>query len=439
MSTVLTANLLPEFERVAASLPGGEPVLAHRRRALARFAEKGFPTMREEAWKYTSTAALSRRTLTLTGNDAGFDRRRLDAIAGGQWPGADFVFVNGVYRADLSRPAVAAGLRVRTFAQALADDPTLAAMIAGFNDEGSTLVALNAAFAPDGLLLDLADDVEVSLPTRLLFVMTVANSAQMQSPRIVLRAGRRSRLQLLEHYFGEVGSEGFTNTVTQLFAAEGASINHVRLQDESLKATHIGNLLVEQAQGSLVASTSLSFGALMARQDITVRLAAPQAAVTLNGLYMAAGRQHVDHHTRVDHLQPDTRSEEYYKGILDGHGRGVFNGKVVVHQGAVKTDAQQSNKNLLLSKDAEIDTKPELEIYADDVKCAHGATVGQLDQNALFYLRSRGIDADAARGLLTYAFACDIVNRIGIESLQRDLATRIAGRLPVAADLAEML
>lgn len=161
------------------------------------------------------------------------------------------------------------------------------------------------------------------------------------------------------------------------------------------------------------------------------------SAISLNGLYMAEGRQHVDHHTRVDHFEPNTRSDEYYKGILSGHARGVFNGKVVVHPQAIKTDAQQSNKNLLLSKDAEVDTKPELEIYADDVKCAHGATVGQLDEDALFYLRSRGLGETAARSLLTYAFAGDVLNRLGIVRLQKELAARVAGSLPAAAELLE--
>lgn len=435
--SVATANLLPEFERVAAALPGGEPVLAHRRRALARFAERGFPTQREESWKYTSTAALARRSLTLLGDDTGFDLARLSALVRDPWPGIDFVFVNGSYRADLSRAGSEAGLRARSFAQAIVEDPSLATIIAGFNDGAPPLVALNAAFAPDGLLIDVEDDATIDQPVRLLFVMTSASVPQMQSPRTVIRAGRASKLSVVEHYVGESGSEGFTNTVTQLIAAEAADVTHVRLQDESAKSTHIGSLIIDQARSSVVAAHSLSFGALLARQDVDVRLNAPQSAVTLNGLYMVAGRQHVDHHTRVDHLHPDCRSEEYYKGILDGHGRGVFNGKVVVHPGAIRTDAQQSNRNLLMSKDAEIDTKPELEIYADDVKCAHGATVGQLDANALFYLRSRGLDAATARGLLTYAFACDVINRIGIEPLRQSMAARIAGRLPLAAQMLE--
>jgi Fe-S cluster assembly protein SufD len=310
-------------------------------------------------------------------------------------------------------------------------------MVAGYHEDASPLVALNAAFAPDGLLIDVDEGAAVDLPVRLLFVMTTASTPLMQSPRTIIRAGRASRLSVVEHYTGETGSEGFTNTVTQVIAGEDADVTHVRFQDESAKSTQIGNLIIDQAGGSAVAAHSLSFGALLARQDVHVRLNAPRSSVTLNGLYMVAGRQHVDHHTRIDHFHPDCRSEEHYKGILDGHGRGVFNGKVVVHANAVKTDAQQSNRNLLLSKDAEVDTKPELEIYADDVKCAHGATVGQLDANAIFYLRSRGLDADTARGLLTYAFACDIVNRIGIDTLQHDIAARVAGRLPVAADLLE--
>jgi len=441
MSTGATANLLPEFERVFARLPGDARVTERRRAALARFAASGFPSQRDEAWRYTSTAGLARRQHSVA-VDAPMDpaRARAALAAAGAWDGPQCVFVDGIHRPDLSAAVAAVGLQFRPFATAVAEDSRLGERIAGWGaEEPAPMIALNAAFAADGVVIDVADGAEPADPLRLLFVMTAGVRDRAIFPRVIVRAGQRSRLIVVEQYLGEPGADGFTNTVTQIHAAEGARVAHYRLQDESAKAYHVGNLIVNQERASEVVSHSLSFGALMARQDIHVMLRGPDSSVTLNGLYMAEGRQHVDHHTRIDHFEPGTRSEEYYKGILGGHGRGVFNGKVVVHPNAVKTDAQQSNKNLLLSRDAEVDTKPELEIYADDVKCAHGATVGQLDEDALFYLRSRGLDESAARALLTYAFAGDVLGRLGIARLQKELAARIAGRLPGAAELLEVV
>jgi Fe-S cluster assembly protein SufD len=439
MSGGATANLLPEFERVVARLPGGARIAERRRVALARFAAIGFPSQREEAWKYTSTAALARRQHVVE-IDAPFNGERVRRViaAAGPWDGPQCIFVDGIHRADLSTAVAGSGLRVQPLADAVAGAGGLSEQFAGWGVEESTpMVALNAAFASDGIVIDLAEGAELAAPFRLLFVMTAEIQSRAVFPRVIINAGRRSSMTLVEQYIGESAADGFTNTVTEIFADEGSRLAHYRLQDESPKAYHVGNLIVNQQRASDVVSHSLSFGALMARQDIHVMLRGQDSAISLNGLYIAESRQHVDHHTRVDHFEPNTRSDEYYKGILSGHARGVFNGKVVVHPQAIKTDAQQSNKNLLLSKDAEVDTKPELEIYADDVKCAHGATVGQLDQDALFYLRSRGLGETAARSLLTYAFAGDVLNRLGIVRLQKELAARVAGSLPAAAELLE--
>jgi len=220
---------------------------------------------------------------------------------------------------------------------------------------------------------------------------------------------------------------------------EEAQVDHYKLQEESIKAFHVATLQVHQGRDSRFASHSISFGGQLVRNDINVLLDAEGAGCTLNGLFMASGRQHVDYHTRVDHAKPNGTSEEVYKGILDGRARGVFNGRVKVHPDAQKTDARQSNKNLLLSRDAEIDTKPELEIYADDVKCSHGATVGQLDEHVLYYLRSRGIGEAQARGLLTYGFAKDILDRVDLAPLRQKLTDELLERMPNAEQLREMV
>jgi Fe-S cluster assembly protein SufD len=435
LPAVSIANFVPEFERVAAQLPGGSAVLERRRAALSRFAATGFPNMREEAWKYTNVAPLARKNFTMAADSNEIDRASVTAIRGSEWAGVEYVFVNGRCRRELSQPDTERGVSVRSLADVLEEDSGRAESIRGLGDvDVPALVALNAAFTGDGAYIEINDNVVLGAPIRLLFLMGAGRTVAC-FPRVIIRAGKGAKACVVETYVGVDDAEGFSSPVTEIVADEGANVEHYRLQDEAHKAFHIGSLFVEQSRASSVTLHSLSFGALLARQDIHVNLNAVDAAVTLNGLYMADGRQHVDHHTRIDHLQPHTRSREYYKGVLGGHGRGVFNGKVVVHPQAFKTDARQSNKNLLLSKDAEVDTKPELEIYADDVQCAHGATVGQLDANAVFYLRSRGLDEPTARGLLTYAFAGDIVSRIGIEGLRHELAARIAGRLPDAPQL----
>ena len=252
-------------------------------------------------------------------------------------------------------------------------------------------------------------------------------------------AGKNSRASIIESYIGLTDADNFTNTVTHITAEDGAAIEHYKVQEESSSSYHIGHLKAQLHRDSNVQAYSVSIGARLARHDMQFDLLAPGATAGLYGLFMGAKRQHVDHHTRVDHLMPNTRSDENFRGILDGHAHGVFNGKVVVHQDAQKTDARQSNKNLLLSDTAEVDTKPELEIYADDVQCAHGATVGQLDDNAMFYLLSRGMDRDTARGLLIYAFAAEIINRIKFAPLRERLTEKIMGHLPAAERLEALL
>ena len=300
--------------------------------------------------------------------------------------------------------------------------------VPGLEAPDSGFLALNAALAGDGAVIEVADDCVVERPLQILFLATEHGVASFVQIRI--RVGRRARVSIVETYRGVPGAAGFTSAMTSVEAGAGATIEHVRIQDESEDAFHIGNLTVEQARDSRVSLHSVSLGARLARHDATVRLAGAGASVALNGLYLADGRRHIDHHLAVDHQQPDTSSRQYYKGILNDAGRGVFSGRVTVHPGAVRADADQSNRNLLLSADAEADTKPELEILADDVRCSHGATVGQLDAQALFYLRSRGLSAAAARALLVRAFAADVLGRLPLPGLADRLAARVSARLP---------
>jgi Fe-S cluster assembly protein SufD len=420
-----------QFERLEPQLVGAAlPWMRNARRdAFDRFAELGFPTTRDEDWKYTNVASIEKRSFTMPSpSPGGVSAAQVNALT---LTGAHLlVFVNGRYDAGLSRfHSLPAGVTLRSLAKALLDDPDrLAPQLAG--DAGTLATgfdALNAAFWADGACIDLATGTAIEEPIHLLFISTEADAATHL--RTVIRCGAGSRASVVEHYVGLDSIVTLTNASTRITVEHGAQIEHCKLQQESGRAFHVGAIHVQQGQGSRFTSCSFALGAVLSRNDITTRLDAEGCDVVLNGLYMADGRQHVDHHTCIDHAKPRGVSREFYRGVLDGAARAVFNGKVIVRPDAQKTDAHQSNRNLLLSEGAEVDTKPQLEIYADDVKCSHGATVGQLDENQIFYLRSRGVDGEAARKLLIHAFAEEIISRCGIAPLRDRLQGLLADRL----------
>lgn len=426
-----------EFARVRDTLPGGPELAALREAALAEFARRGFPGIRDEDWRYTSMAPIERHAF---GTAAG-GQVSANALAPLLFAGLDchlLVFVDGRFDAALSRAGeLADGVRLQSLREALAHDGARLAPLLdlGGDRAPSPFVAMNTAFTADGAWLEVPRGVTMARPVHLLFLATDPSAGLAQYPRVLIEAGAGAAVTVIEHYVGLEGAANLTNTVTTVRLGDAAALEHYKLQQESAQALHVGWMDVEQGRDSRFTQHSISLGARLARHDIRVRLAAPGAGAVLNGLYLARDRQHVDHHTRVDHLVAHTSSEEDYRGVLDGHGRGVFNGKVVVHEQAQKSVARQSNRNLLLAATAEIDTKPELEIYADDVQCSHGATVGQLDEQALFYLRSRGIDAETARTLLIYAFADDVVMRLALAPVRQRLEAEVLGRMPDADKL----
>jgi len=269
----------------------------------------------------------------------------------------------------------------------------------------------------------------VGHPIHLLFISTALGTASASYPRNLIVAGNNSQVTIVETYVGTEKAVYFTNAVTEVVVGENAVLDHYKLQRESKEAFHIATLQVHQARSSTFASHSIALGGALVRNDVNVVLDGEGSECTLNGLYMATGQQHVDHHTRIDHARPHGLSRQLYKGVLGGQARGVFNGKIVVHATGQKTDAKQTNKNLLLSADALIDTKPQLEINNNDVKCTHGSTIGRLDEDSIFYLRSRGIAEEMARSLLTYAFASEIINRIKVEPLRATLENLVVTRL----------
>lgn len=420
----------------------GRPALLRTRKAaIARFAERGFPTLDEEEWRFTNVAPLvqvpfRRARKEDLGRDAFAALARLVAAESAR---NCLVFVNGEF-SDLSRTAgLPAGVVAVSLAAALARQPDHVephlARLARYDENPFT--ALNTAFLKDGAFVHVPRGVAVAEPIHLVFVSTANGEPAVAYPRNLVVAGAGSRVTLVESYVGRDGDVYFTNAVTEVVVEQDAVVDHYKLQREGRDAFHVATMQIQQERGSNFSSHAVTLGGAITRNDVNAYLGAENCEATLNGLYLGTGRQLIDNHTRIDHARPHCASHELYKGILDGHARGVFNGKIFVHQDAQKTDAKQTNKTLLLSGDAVIDTKPQLEIYADDVKCTHGATIGQLDANALFYLRSRGLALEAARSLLTYAFANDVIERVRVEPvrarLEEDMLAR--QRLPAGREV----
>ena len=424
------ARYLAEFER--AERPAYEPaaIQALRRRALARFAETGFPNLQQEEWRQTNIAPLVQGSFLAPSGDP--EAVNEEQIAPFVFPAAaQLVFIDGRLSRRLSRTE---GLPAGTFAgslrEALAAQPeAVAAHLGRHASLDHPFVALNTALFEDGAYLSLPRGAEIDGTVHLLFLSSSREGEATRSfPRNLFVAGPNSRLTLVETYAGSGGY--FCCPVTELVAGENAVIDHYKVQRESREAFHVATFQLHGERSCAPSSHSISLGGGLVRNDVNAVLDGEGIDCILNGLYLVEGRQHVDNHMRVEHAKPHCASHELYKGILDGRARAVFSGLIHVHPGAQKTDAKQSNRNLLLSRDAIANSNPQLEIYADDVRCTHGSTVGQLDDDAVFYLRSRGIGMEAARSLLTYAFASDVVERIKVEPVRRDLEELLFARLP---------
>ena len=392
------------FESVRAVAGTTEAV---RSQAFARFSELGFPAARDEAWKYTSLRRLASRRFAAAQRSAdASDRPDVAALSPSR-----VVLVNGIV---IDRSAQPAGLRIRTLVEALRDGEPQSALLrvpAGGGTE--RFAALNAALCADTVVVDIDERAAPAHPLHLVVVSTGAE-ARMAHPRLLIRAGRGSTARIILHHAGDDGAEQFVNSFVEVEVATEATLHLYRLQ-----AAGIRSFLIERIEATVGARASLlvhdaALDASLSRLDLNVRLAAPGATGELSGLFLADGARHLDSHVRVDHLAPDTTSLVDYRGIAAGRGRGVFNGKAVVHVDAQRSNARQTNRNLLLTPGAEIDSKPELEIYADDVKCSHGSTTGQLDPAALFYLRSRGLGEREARSALTRAFAGAVLSRMDL-------------------------
>ncbi len=405
-----------------------------RKAAIAHFAEGGFPTLRDEDWRFTNLAPITRTHFEPADTDApGVRRDMLEGLLFGRADCPCLVFVNARYRPELSSLGPLAGqVKLTHLAAAMKRDAdSLAPHLARYADyRQNVFTALNTAMLEDGAFLAIPNGMMVEQPIHLVYIAAAGPVPTITHPRTLIVAGASSQVTIVESFAGAgTGGAYFTNAVTELIGQDNAVIDHYRLQQESDDAFHMGTLQVHLGRDTQIRSHSVSLGGALVRNNVNAVLDGEGGECTLNGLYLGIGRQHVDNQLRVEHAKPHCNSWEYYKGILADQAHGVFSGRVVVHKDAQKTDAKQTNKNLLLSDAAQIDTNPQLEILADDVKCTHAATIGQIDGEALFYLRSRGIAQAAARDLLVYAFASESINQIKIESIRARLEQLLFGRL----------
>ena len=420
------ARWAAEFK--AGQFPGSHLPWLHtlRQQAMARFVAEGWPTSRQEQWRHTSLALLDQQDFSAAATAP--DYATMVAAYRQQEAGHWLVFVDGHYAATLSQLGLLpAGAHIGSLEEALQQQPEAVAAVFGTVEDGHSPSALNAALFRDGAFIHLARGVAVAQPIHLLFL---GGSKASQHLRNLIIAEAGARATIIEHYLGHSDSSTLTTTVTRIEAAQDAHLTHVKLQQEAEQTFHLGALNATQQRGATLDSHSLSFGARLARHDIRTQFAGTGCNTLFNGLYHVDSRRHVDHHTHIEHAQPQGNSREYYRGIIDGTARGVFAGRILVAPQAQRSDAIQRCDHLLLSRLAEADARPELEIYADDVKCAHGATVGQIDDEALFYLRSRGLDESEARQRLTYAFAVQALQRISFIPLRQRARAALLARLP---------
>jgi Fe-S cluster assembly protein SufD len=406
-----------------------------REGAFARFCDVGFPTTHDEDWRFTNVSAISRSTFELASDESISDAQVAPfRIANSA---CQLVFVNGHFSPRLSKVSnAAAGVTVSTIAGQIARDPSVLEAHLGryLNIQRDSFSALNTAFFEDGAFVHIRRGTVLHNPICLLFISTANDKPQMSHPRNLIVAENETQATVVEDYVSLGGeTPAFCNTATELFAGDNAVVSHYMTEREHQQAFNISTLRLQQGRSANVSSHSLLLGGGLVRNNVHPVLAGEGSECLINGLFIGNGQQHLDNYMLVEHASPHCASRQFYNGILDDKAHGVFHGRIIVHKDAQKTDAKQTNRNLLLSDDARIDTKPQLEIYADDVKCTHGATIGQIEENALFYLRSRGIDEISARKLLLLAFAGECLERMAanpardhVEGLINDHLLKIA-------------
>jgi Fe-S cluster assembly protein SufD len=399
-----------------------------RNSAMDRFEQLGFPTVREEDWKYTNLAPLAKENFIPAISGGEIAVADVSRFAFRETAGAHLVVVNGFLRDDLSTRTALDNVVAIDLLSAAVDARynkivrKFLARNAGYHNNG--LTALNTALVQSGVFVWIPKDVKLETPLQITYVADAENSAGF--PRLLVIAEDNSSATVIENFVSINNAKYFTNAVAEIVVKDGARLEHYRLQRESNQAFHVTTTSAELWRASRYDTISINLGGLLSRHDISVVMDHQGAETSVDGLYVVGSNQHSDTHSVIDHKVPHCTSHQLYKGIVDGNGRAVFNGKIFVREGAQKTDAMQTNKNLLLSERAHVDTKPQLEIYADDVKCAHGAAVGQIDPEELFYLETRGINPELGRNLLTYGFAGEVIEKIKVDSIRAQLDQTVA-------------
>jgi Fe-S cluster assembly protein SufD len=430
------ARYLDQFAQVEARAKssGQEWLLPVRREAMDRFAALGFPTTRDEDWRFTNLSPIAQtafRPADVTACKVDVDALEPFAFAGLTAPRV--VLVNGRYAPALSALAgLPKGVRVQSLAQAMtADRALLEGHLARYADfQQDTFSALNTALMEDGAFIQIPRGTVVEQPIHVLYVSVPGAEPMAMHPRTLIVAGENSQASVVEDYVSLGDGITFSNGLTEMVVGDGSVLDHYLIERESPQAYSVCTLRSQQGRSSNLTSHTLLLGGALVRRNIHPILAGEGGECLINGLFMAKGRQHMDNFMWVEHLSPRCDSRQLYKGVLDDQARGVFHGRIVVHKDAQKTDAKQTNMNLLLSEEAQIDTKPQLEIYADDVKCTHGATVGQIDDDAIFYLRARGIPEASAKALLLFAFAGEVLQRMKVEPVRRHLEELVRRWMP---------
>lgn len=412
-----------EFKKFESSLNGesAEPIHQLRKEAISNFSELNFPNTKDEEWKYTNISPLLKYNFKPSLAKEVITDNQVNKFLFAQLEHNLLVFVNGHFDEKLSRiKNLPKGVIAGSIAVAIKQNsPLIKKHFGKYADfKNQIFTALSTAYVKDGAFIFIPDGNIIEEAFHILFLTTSGNDKILTQPRNLFVAGKNSQVTIIEHYSTLGDSIYFTNAVTEIFADENAVVDHIKLQEESKKAFHIGRMEVDQEKSSNFSSHTISFGADLCRNDFNTKFNDEGGESMLNGLFLLDGTQLFDVHTMIDHAKPHCNSHEHYKGILDDKSRGVFNGKVIVRRDAQKTNAFQENNNIILSDDALVNTKPQLEIFADDVKCSHGATIGQLDKDSMFYLKSRGIGEEKARTILIHAFAIDVIQSIKVKAIK---------------------
>jgi len=435
------SQYITEYQDVEVSLPGQQLpwLVLHRSSALQSFSKQGFPSPRQEEWRYTNIAAIEKKLFKPTVGDVAAEIDK-DWLKSRQLEDSwTVVLIDGRFSAEHSSlEGVPDGVIIMNMAEALRSCPERIESRLGkaIIEADHGFINLNMAWFSDGLFVHVPNKTVLAKPIQLLHVVTRSDS--LATTRNIIDLGAMAEVKILETYIGDEEVSYLTAAVTEVFVGRNAGLELYKVQQEALKAFHFGGTYVQQDRNSRFKHHSFSFGGLLARNELHCALE-EASECELNGLYTGIKQQHMDHHTRINHIKPNAISREYYKSILDQRARGVFQGRVVVFEDAQKTDSEMHNRNLLLSEHAEADTKPQLEIYADDVKCAHGVTVGQLEDKAMFYLQSRGVDKDTAKQMLTFAFANEMVEKVNLDTVKVLILNELLTHLPQTGIVREWL